>query len=360
MARSEHEARTGDSDRLRGHEIGSQRLLDAAPGPGSEDQARTDPLNAVVVSGTNACGASRLVRTLGEAPGFFLAGEVKQLWARGARDDKKCGCGRSFRSCPFWAEVGRRAFGGWDAVDLERLVDIGSRLHSARAVASLLRVSREAPGLSEYELATRSLLTAVAEVSGARTLIDFSKGPFHALVLSRISGLSVRWVHVVRDPREVAWLWINGTESMKRGAMPDRPLLSTAGILWKWNRYNWIPPALARAAPIPYLRVRFEDLGAEPRATLDRVLAFAGAPDGAEGLPFVDDHTVIVADNDGVPCRLIAWDLRPRYEHGPVRFEAGSTWRSEMPLAARLAVGAATMPMRAAFGYTGRSTSPHG
>jgi len=147
---------------------------------------------------------------------------------------------------------------------------------------------------------------------------------------------------------------------MKRGAMPDRPMLSTAGILWKWNRYNWIPPALARAAPIPYLRVRFEDLGAEPRATLDRVLAFAGAPDAAESLPFVDDHTVIVADNDGVPCRLIAWDLRPRYEHGPVRFEAGSTWRNEMPLAARLAVGAATMPMRAAFGYTGRSRSPQG
>jgi hypothetical protein len=249
MARSEHEARTGDSDRLRGHEIGSQALLDAAPGPGSEDQARTEPLTVVVVSGTGACGASRLVRTLGEAPGFFLAGEVKQLWARGARDDKKCGCGRSFRSCPFWAEVGRRAFGGWDEVDLERLVHIGSRLHSARAVASLLRMSREVRGLSEYELATRSLLTAVAEVSGARTLVDFSKGPFHALVLSRIPGLSVRWVHVVRDPREVAWLWINGTESMKRGAMPDRPMLSTAGILWKWNRYNWIPPALARAAP---------------------------------------------------------------------------------------------------------------
>ncbi len=80
----------------------------ASPSPG----ARTRP-TVLYLGGLGRSGTTVLERVLGELPGVCSVGELVHLWRRGVLDGETCGCGRSFGSCPFWAEVGRVAFGGW-------------------------------------------------------------------------------------------------------------------------------------------------------------------------------------------------------------------------------------------------------
>ncbi len=177
-------------------------------------------------------------------------------------------------------------------------------------------------------------------------------GGWQGPVLARAADARVRWVHVVRDPRDTAWLWMTGTVKMG-GPLP----ISTAGIVARWGRYNVIPPLLSGIEGVPYLRVRFESLSREPGATLDRVLRFVAAGGHPPAAP-VSDHSLIVLDRDTGPCRLVDADFRNQHETAAARLPETDRWRQEMPTMARVAVTAVTLPMMRAFGYAGK-TSRH-
>ena len=63
-----------------------------------------------------------MAQTLGQIPDFVNVGEVWQVWYRGLRENERCGCGQPFYSCEFWRAVGDEAFGGWDNVDVDKMV----------------------------------------------------------------------------------------------------------------------------------------------------------------------------------------------------------------------------------------------
>jgi hypothetical protein len=301
----------------------------------------------VALSGSAASGAVPLARTLGGTPGFFLAGDIRKMWSRGARDDRNrsCSCGAPFLACPFWREVGDEAFGGWSRVDHERMASLAAKIHSVVGVAKLLSGLRES-AFSEYGSHLNRLLKAVAALAGTDRIVVSAKNPSEGFVLGRLAGVPVRWVHVVRDPREVAWLWTIGTVEMKRN---EWLLMTTAGIVYRWNRYNLIPPVLSAVGGIAYLRVRFEDLASNHEQALGRVLRFVEPPADRSNAG-VGTHGLIVLDRETGPCRLV--ELEHREQAGAADWLLGhKRWRQELPLAARTAISAATLPVMAAFGY---------
>ncbi len=109
------------------------------------------------------------------------------------------------------------------------------------------------------------------------------KTPAHAASLKRIYAdfPDARCIHIVRDPRNTA-------VSLSRMPWAPPSLMMNAGYL-----------DLERKQVAKFrdrmLRIRLEDLLAEPRATMERVLAFAGEPwhdavlDHARHLPAGDD-----------------------------------------------------------------------
>ncbi|MGH2812195.1 MAG: hypothetical protein ACRDI1_05730, partial [Actinomycetota bacterium] len=79
--------------------------------------AARPPVRVLYIGGAGRSGSTLLDLMLGQLPGFFAAGELKYVWDRGLLRNELCGCGSSFRECPFWTAVGTEAFGGWDALD---------------------------------------------------------------------------------------------------------------------------------------------------------------------------------------------------------------------------------------------------
>lgn len=293
-------------------------------------------------------GSTLIERLLGELPGFCSVGEVVHLWRRGLLENERCGCGATFADCGFWVEVGKRAFGGWDRLDLPRVLSLKDSVDRTRFLPLLLNEAADessvaARGMRYTDLYHR-LYAAVAEISGARVIVDASKHASLAACLRRRYGGRMRLLHVVRDPRAVAHSW------SKRVARPDATAASeeqemaryTAGrAAVQWMTQNASMDALARLG-VPTLRVRYEDFVADPEGEFGRIAEFAGheGPSlalGEGGVRLSVGHAI-----SGNPMR---------FRSGPVGVRADHRWREDLPSWRRRLVAAVTTPLRGRYGY---------
>jgi hypothetical protein len=299
------------------------------------------------IGGWGRCGSTLLDMMLGQVPGVVSAGEVREIWLRGCVEDRPCGCGRAFSNCPFWTSVGEHAFGGWDQLDLQRTLRTRYRLDRPWGVPRLLvpeNDNRPDDDLSAYGDVLAQLYRGIAAASGAGTIIDSSKIPSHALMLRRVPELEARVLHLVRDSRGVAYSNTKRVEkASSAGASTLLPRHGSMASSARFDFYNGLTAAL-RAARMPYLRLRYEDVIADPRRRLHEILAYAGVTTDGQ-FPFLNGPQLTLAENhlvDGNPVR---------FAKNPLTLKLDEQWRSEMSPRARAAVTILTSPLLRTYGY---------
>jgi hypothetical protein len=298
----------------------------------------------LVIGGWGRCGSTLLDMMLGQVPGFVSAGEVRELWLRGCVENRPCGCGKPFADCPFWSRVGDVAFGGWQNLDLHRILHVRYSLDRPWGVPRLLRGQGGRPDFTAYSDALVRLFHGIRTVSGARVVIDSSKLPTHTMILRQTGAVDVRLLHLVRDSRGVAY---SSTKRVVKSVSHGEPtLLPRNGPLSASGRYalyNGLTGSVARVG-VDYMLLRYEDLIREPERHLRAVIAHAGERDDV-ALPFLTPDGALLAQNhlvDGNPVR---------FSTGAVPLRADEEWRTTMAPAHRLAVTALTLPFLAAYRY---------
>lgn len=303
----------------------------------------------VYIGGLGRSGSTLLDRTLGQVPGMVAVGELVFLWERGLLNNELCGCGDPVRACPFWTAVGEEAFGGWDAVDVEATEAARKRVDRNRFVP-FMRAPTVAPGyaraMRSYAQTLGRLYAAITAVAGANVVVDSSKHVSTYELLRRVPGVQRRLVHLVRDPRAVAFSW---SRTVQRPDVTDReafmPVLSPVRSAEKWLAYNEAFDLLRGGGP--RILQRYEDVVAAPERQIRRVLDLAGTGDAE--LPFLDGgrlqlgltHTI-----SGNPSK---------FRTGTIDIRADDEWRRAMSVGARRTVTAITWPGLVRFGYAGRS-----
>ena len=305
------------------------------------------PTRVLFLGGLGRSGTTVLERVLGELPGACSAGELVHLWQRGVLDDETCGCGEAFGACPFWAEVGERAFGGWDEALAVRMLALRARVDRTRHVPLLaLRRLRGRRRLehAEYVATFARLYRAIAEVSGKPVVIDSSKHSSLAFCLRKAPWIDLRVVHVVRDSRGVAYSWTKEVLRPESGAEDLMTRYSPAGSSALWTGHN-IFFSLLRRLGTPTRFLRYEDFVAEPRAWVSDLAEFAGLPaeDGAAG--FIDDSSVLLTPSHTVAGNPV------RFRNGPMTLRRDDAWRERLPRRRRALVALLTFPLLARYGY---------
>jgi hypothetical protein len=305
-------------------------------------------MRVVYVGGVSRSGSTVLGVMLGQVPGFVWPGEVRWIWRRWGAADQLCGCGEPFRACPFWNAVAEAAFGGFDGVDAAETVALEEEVVRFRTVP-LLQARRLAPGfqakVARYAERVRTLYEAVSTVAGGAAIVDTTKDPPYAFLLSRVPGVDLRVVHLARDPRGVAF------SAAKRVVKPDvvgekeyMPRQPAAGAALDYDLYNVLFSALG-ALGVPRLFVRYESLVDEPQRELARVLEFAGSPVDVAELDWLEPGRFRIDAHHSASGNPL------RFRRGPAELRRDEEWRERMSRRDRLAVTALTWPFMVGYGY---------
>jgi hypothetical protein len=148
--------------------------------------------------------------------------------------------------------------------------------------------------------------------------------------------VDARILHVVRDPRAVAYSW-----SHRSGSPPSE--LATAG---EWLAFSSLGEAVKwRLGSGRSMVLRHEDFAERPGASLERVLRFVGAAGTSIPLSGPDRRTVEFGENHTVAGH---WT---RFNRGATELRLSTEWRSKQQRGQRLLVTGVTLPLLPRYGY---------
>jgi len=323
-----------------------------------------DRARVLFIGGWGRSGSTLLDRLLGHVPGVVSLGEVREVWLRAVVEDRPCGCDRAFSACPFWTEVGERAFGGWGGLDVERAIRLQASLDKPWMIPAFVGAprlpgaggARTAGDVREYRAILDDLYRGIAETAGPETriLVDSTKIPSHAYLLRGIDRVDLRVLHLVRDSRGVAYSWRKVVEKKVSQGQPQYlPRYGVVGSAARWLVYNAETSALARLG-VPYAFLRYEDLISDPKMHVERALALAGVVSAPGELDFLDGREVELAPSHTVEGNPMRFTLGRR------RLAVDDEWRRELPRNDRIALTALTLPglLRYGYGLGGRNGTP--
>jgi len=311
----------------------------------------SSPVRVLYIGGVGRSGTTLLDRMLGQLPGFFSAGEVEHLWSRGLCGER-CGCGESFMRCGVWAEVGQRAFGGWDTVDVARVRELQRSVDNTRSIPGLLLPlwPPHRRRLAEFRSFLARLYAAIGDVSNGHIIVDSSKHPAYALLLRRTPGIDLRIVHMVRDSHGVAYSWTKVVERPEIvGRVQHMPRYAPVHSATWWTLYNALFRLLAGLGT-PSVLVRYERLVQHPQRELKRILEFAGQPESRQAL----DRLVSGSKVQMQPTHTVAGNPL-RFRQGQIELRLDDDWRNHMRPLDRVLVSFVSWPLLRRFGYQRRS-----
>ena len=302
-------------------------------------------IKVLSIVGPGRSGTTVLAGILGAVDGVVDVGELRWLWQRGLIERRTCGCGLPVDECPLWSVVVAKVVAGRAGTAAEFAAEVAaaqalliSRKHRLRVIRSAATGADWRP-LEPVRSVTAQLVRAVAEATGARVVVDSSKRAQDAAVLAGLPDVDHYVLHMVRDPRAVAFSWGKRDKTI-RVAGGTRPM-GSRGLLSSVSR--WLENGLGAAALRPHVPadrwmfLRYEDFAAQPRASISRILTFLGE-DAAS--PFVDDDTVVLDMNHTVAGNP------NRFRVGPVSIRLDDEWSRRMPRHRQLLVQALTWPLR--------------
>jgi hypothetical protein len=292
------------------------------------------------VIGTQRGGTTIGGRLIGRLPGFEFVGELRKLWQVGLPEGRRCGCGLEYAECPVWSAVLPKAVGDTPVAVMQHWQDAAApdRRSSWRAW-QLGRTAGDAD-VASYSALLGSTYRALHEATGARVLVDTSKLPADAVLVSRLPDVDAYFLELVRDPRGTVHSAIRRSDDA-RGLHARQAVTGAAGWV---ARHLAAGALLRRVGPHRSMAVTYERLVAEPQTVLDEIAALVGEPAAGRDLVVNGQAELGVAHTPigGGRFGPVSVDLR-----------RDDRWITAMGGADRRLVSSLTWPLARRFDYFG-------
>jgi hypothetical protein len=298
----------------------------------------------VYIMGMGRSGSTVLDAVIGSHPLVCGVGELSHFVRSGWLQGEYCACGERGDACPFWTEVCREWSRRIAPMEITAYPPLQETFESFSSWPRLLleRMWRSSR-FRVYGHLSASLFDAIRAVSGRPIVVDSSKAPMRAYALAMTGALDLRLVHLVRDPRGVAWSMLNPHPQNGRVGMRTRSAVSTAV---RWLLVNFQSFRTARRLPREHTTtVRYEEVATDPKAFLGQIGEMTGLDFGAVasavggGMPIAIGHATA-----GNPLRMRrSFELRPNTD-----------WMARLPLRDERLVWTIAGPLMRRLGYRRR------
>jgi hypothetical protein len=314
-------------------------------------------LKVLFIIGKGRSGSTILDNVLGQVDGFVSLGELWVWRSTRVLEEQNCGCGQRAAECPFWSKALQLAYRkasaeGLDTPTPQDILRWQTDTAGWSRVPKLLRQPRRERGRSESldELVrfAAALYRAVARISGARVIVDSSKWPANPGPLGLVPGIRPYAVHLIRDPRAVAFSWQREKLWSESGEpMPKQnPIYSS----FSWIARNLLAERICARLGPGAMRLRYEDFVDDPADTLRRIVRLVDSEPAK--LPLRDERTAILGSNHtlmGNPSRFAT---------GPVEIRSDDEWTLRLGRRDCLLITGVTMPLLLRYGYPIHSAPP--
>ncbi|CAN5325012.1 sulfotransferase [soil metagenome] len=313
----------------------------------SSTTGRVEPrIKVLFIAGWGRSGSTLLANLLGQMAGFTSIGELRNVWVSGLLKNRLCGCSAPFRECVLWREAAGELMEE-NTQSIERVVQLRDSLHTRDLFRVIRNGNRQRlpKPLQEYAIHLGKIYRNVRAATGCNVIVDTSKAPSHGYVIDAIPDIDLYVVHLVRDPRAVAFSW-RRKKALPRGEnlahMKRHGVLSSSR---HWVARNFITERLwaDREKAGRYLRLRYEDFVDRPRETVLEIRDMLGQLSEVDF--FTGPRTVVLRPTHqflGNPSR---------FGTGEKKIAADREWETKMPLRDRLLATAISMPMLRHYGY---------
>ena len=323
--------------------------LDGCQNVNSESLSST-PTDVLYLGGTGRSGSTLLASIIGTVNGCYPVGELRGVWSA-IETDELCGCGSPFSRCSFWRAIGDRAFSGWGSIDVQKMQIWDRKFLRQRRLPRLLSpvVGSSLRGELEAHLhVLAALYSAIRDVSRCQTIVDSSKVATYAVLLTRVPGLRVKILHLVRDSRAVSFSWgrtVDRPEYASHPTLAGTPMgtySATVAALYCLGENSAFHALRARG--ISSERIRYEDLVGHPGLEVQRALGSVGLTRLGPDCPVDDQHYAAREFHTIGGSRI-------RFKRGPVEIREDAEWRTAMRRFDHLSVTILTLPLLLRYGY---------
>ncbi len=299
------------------------------------------------ISSWGRSGSTILGNILGEFDEFFFAGELFNIWDYFLMSNRLCACGEVASNCSQWQTILTGAYGNPTSIDPQLMVKFrNDNVRWQNIFRMLLPWTREKiqQQFEWYNSQLLLLYQAIQSNTNSRVIVDSSKRPAYAYFLGLNLQIDLYVVHLVRDPRAVAYSWLrkkiqqdlNGERLYMRRYNPIESAI-------RWDIRNLIIQLFWQRNRQRYILVRYEDMIAQPRKVIEQILSTIH--EEPQRLPFVGENRVQLSVNHSVRGNPA------RFKTGPIELIVDSDWKSSMSKKDRRLVNVLTWPLLRRYGY---------
>jgi hypothetical protein len=295
----------------------------------------------LLIAGPGRSGSTLIERILGNQEGYFSVGEARYFWEYINNDHRLCGCGSILQDCVFWQQI-TGSIEQEGVVDLNQVRSLSKRINRTAFLPVLYHLSSlYSSQIKQLRYSFHHLFDYIDQYTSDAVIVDSSKIGTYAGLLSRIPGMDLRVLHLVRDSRAVVHSWKyrikrDPSRNDLGGIMKQRGLLRTAVTWVMTNHYLQRMQSDFNF----YTILRYEDFVSSPTYNLNQALSDLNLP----GLSRNIDGTL---------------ELLPTHSIGgnPLRFnqqisiQQNDPWVDELSLAQKRIVGFITYILMRRFNY---------
>ena len=132
---------------------------------------------------------------------------------------------------------------------------------------------------------------SIAQVTGARVVVDSSRLPIEPVALGLVPGVDVRVAQLIRDPRAVVYSWKRSKRLPDRDSGEYMDKFSASFSTASWLVRNLVVEAIRRRGPVEV--VQYDEMARDPAKVLRQLAAFVGEPAG--DMEFLTSETATLA-----------------------------------------------------------------
>jgi hypothetical protein len=298
-----------------------------------------DKIKLLYIAGPTRSGSTILSNILGGIEGFFNAGELIDFWDRGIASNGLCSCGEVVRQCKLWKPILDEMVENHKSIDINEMIGLRDKLaHSRLVMRFKLRSDANLKlrsDIGKYVESLGALYHLIHQTTKAEIIIDSSKNAGYAYILSLIDSLNLSIVHLIRDPRAIAYSW-----QRKKNGLWQENYVKNALV---WVSRNVATELVGLRVAERYLILDYEKFVSKPRQTVKKILNLVG--DDQRVLPFVGDNQVKLKVNHSV------YGNPDRFKTGNINLIIDSEWEQKMKKFHKAMVFALTWPLLLRYRY---------